>query len=91
MNNFLIGFGVGLIGGMLFAPKSGSDMRHAIADGAGESMRHMKDMGAGWMDKASDMMGRTKEEMKEMTTETMKSSKPVHFSESGIGEPAFLG
>ena len=88
MNHFLTGFGLGLIGGMLFAPKSGSETRHTLADGAYDGMRYMKDRSVDLKHRASELVGRKKEEM---NMDTMHSSSPVPFHDSGVGQPAFLG
>jgi gas vesicle protein len=42
MDKFLLGLGVGMIGGVLFAPRSGSDTRRFIADKACEGFDQVK-------------------------------------------------
>ena len=61
MNNFLIGFGIGLAAGTLFAPKSGADTRKYIADKASEGGEFLVHQGEQIRDAAADLLekGRT--------------------------------
>ncbi len=49
MGNFFLGLGTGLICGVLFAPKSGSEVRHDI--------RRKADQGAGYVKGRVDALG----------------------------------
>jgi hypothetical protein len=42
MGNFLLGLGVGLIGGTLFAPRSGSETREYLRGKAGEGSDYLR-------------------------------------------------
>ena len=42
MGNFLLGFGLGLVGGVLFAPRSGEDTRGYIGSKANEGVDYVK-------------------------------------------------
>ena len=56
MNNFLIGFGVGLAAGTLFAPKSGVETRKYIADKATEGGQFLVHQGEQIKDAATDLL-----------------------------------
>jgi gas vesicle protein len=43
MDKFLLGLGVGMIGGVLFAPRSGSETRNMIADKAACGADYLKE------------------------------------------------
>src|ERR1019366_5367080 len=65
---FLLGLGVGVEIGMLFAPKSGQETREIIKNKAGEGTEYIKQRGsefkdtaAGWVDKSKEAVGRQKE------------------------------
>lgn len=68
LSSFLLGLGVGVAIGMLFAPKSGEETRQIIKDKAGEGGEYLKQRGselkenaAGWVDKGREAMNRQKE------------------------------
>lgn len=72
LSSFLLGLGVGVAIGMLFAPKSGEETRELIKNKAGEGGEYLKQRGtelkdtaAGWADKGRDAMGRQKENLNE--------------------------
>jgi gas vesicle protein len=63
LSSFLMGLGVGVAIGMLFAPKSGSETRELIKNKAGEGTDYIKQRGtefrqtAGeWVDKGRDAL-----------------------------------
>jgi gas vesicle protein len=63
LSSFLMGLGVGVAIGMLFAPKSGSETREMIKNKAGEGTDYLKQRGsefrqsAGeWVDKGRDAL-----------------------------------
>jgi gas vesicle protein len=67
LSSFLLGLGVGVAVGMLFAPKSGEETRQLIKDKAGESGEYLKQRGtelkeqaSGWVDKGKDALNRQK-------------------------------
>ncbi|MDE3167528.1 MAG: YtxH domain-containing protein, partial [Acidobacteriota bacterium] len=63
LSSFLLGLGVGVAVGMLFAPKSGEETRKIIRDKAGESgefikqrSAEFKDTATGWVEKGKDAL-----------------------------------
>ena len=60
MNSFLLGFGVGLTVGMLFAPKSGPETRDYISTKANEGTDYLVKQGQQLKDSASDLLERGK-------------------------------
>ena len=72
VSSFLLGLGVGVAIGMLFAPKSGQETRQLIREKAGEGGEYLKQRGAeiketaaGWVDKGKDALGRQKDNLSE--------------------------
>jgi gas vesicle protein len=72
LSSFLLGLGVGVAVGMLFAPKSGEETRELIKNKAGESGEFLKQRGAelkdtatGWVDKGKDALNRQKDTLNE--------------------------
>ena len=70
LSSFLLGLGVGVAIGMLFAPKSGEETRQLIKDKAGEGGEYLKQRGselkenaAGWADKGREAMNRQREHL----------------------------
>lgn len=58
MNNFLLGFGVGLTIGVLFAPKSGDEAREYVAGKASEGADYLSGQAQQLKDTASDLVER---------------------------------
>jgi gas vesicle protein len=72
LSSFLLGLGVGVAIGMLFAPKSGEETRELIKNKAGEGGEYLKQRGSelkdtasGWADKGREAMGKQKENLNE--------------------------
>ena len=70
LSSFLLGLGVGVAIGMLFAPKSGQETRDLIKNKAGEGTDFLKqrstefrDTASGWMDKGRDALRTQKESL----------------------------
>ncbi|MBS1858971.1 MAG: YtxH domain-containing protein [Acidobacteria bacterium] len=68
LSSFLLGLGVGVAIGMLFAPKSGEETRKIIKEKAGESGEFIKQRGAeikdtasGWVEKGKEAISRQKD------------------------------
>jgi gas vesicle protein len=68
LSSFLLGLGVGVAVGMLFAPKSGEETRKLIKEKAGESGEfikqrgsEIKDTASGWVEKGKEAIGRQKD------------------------------
>ncbi len=67
-SSFLLGLGVGVAIGMLFAPKSGAETRQFIKDKTGEGADVLKQRGSelrqsagGLVDKGKDLIGKQRE------------------------------
>ena len=60
MGSFLLGFGIGITVGVLFAPKSGSESRDYIGSKAGEGTDYLLKQGQQLKDSASDLLERGK-------------------------------
>jgi len=58
MGNFLLGFGIGVTVGILFAPKSGPESRKYIADKANQGTDYLVKQGQQLKDNASDLLDR---------------------------------
>ena len=56
MNNFLLGFGIGLTVGVLFAPKSGEETRGYLGAKASEGTDYLSQQGQQLKDSASDLI-----------------------------------
>ena len=72
LSSFLLGLGVGVAVGMLFAPKSGEETRELIKNKAGEGGEYLKQRGtelkdtaSTWVDKGRDVVGKQKENINE--------------------------
>lgn len=56
MSNFLLGFGIGLTVGVLFAPKAGSETRQLISEKASSGTDYLMRQGQQLRDSASDLV-----------------------------------
>ena len=70
LSSFLLGLGVGVAVGMLFAPKSGEETRQLIKNKAGEGGEYLKQRGAefketasGWVDKGKEAVNRQRDNL----------------------------
>jgi gas vesicle protein len=61
MGNFLLGFGIGVTVGVLFAPKPGSETRRYLAEKANDSSDYLMQQGQQIKNTASDLMDRGRE------------------------------
>jgi len=68
LSSFLLGLGVGVAIGMLFAPKSGEETREIIKTKANEGADYVKQRGSEikenantWVDKGKEALGRQKD------------------------------
>ncbi len=68
LSSFLLGLGVGVAIGILFAPKSGQETREIIKNKTGEGADYLKQRGAElkqtaaeWVDKGKEALGRQKD------------------------------
>ncbi len=81
LSSFLLGLGVGVAVGMLFAPKSGQETRDLIKNKAGESgeflkqrSADLKDTATGWVDKGKEALGRQKDTL----SDAMEAGKQAY-------------
>jgi len=70
LSSFLLGLGVGVAIGMLFAPKSGEETRELIKNKTGEGTDYLKQRStefrqsaAEWVDKGKEAINRQKESL----------------------------
>ncbi len=61
MGSFLLGFGIGIVGGLLIAPRPGSYYRDVLSNKAGEGVDYLKNKTADLRDSASDAVGKGKD------------------------------
>ncbi len=60
MNNFLLGLGIGITVGVLFAPKSGDETRKQLSDKATEGTDYLMKQGQQVRDTAADLVEKGK-------------------------------
>ena len=91
LSSFLLGLGVGVAIGMLFAPKSGQETREVIKNKAGEGTDYLKQRGvefkqsaAEWVDKGKDALGRQKDNL----SDAVEAGKQAYRETVGGVEPA---
>jgi gas vesicle protein len=89
LSSFLLGLGVGVAIGMLFAPKSGQETREIIKNKTGEGTDYLKQRGAGlkqtaseWVDKGKDALGRQKDNL----TDAVEAGKQAYRETVGGAE-----
>ena len=90
ISSFLLGLGVGVAIGMLFAPISGQETREIIKNKTGEGTDYLKQRGAGlkqtaseWVDKGKDALGRQKDNL----TDAVEAGKQAYRETVGGAEP----
>ena len=64
MGNFFLGLGIGLIGGVMFAPKPGAETRDYLRRTADEGTGYVKDRASELGTAASDMVEKSKQTVK---------------------------
>ena len=91
LSSFLLGLGVGVAIGMLFAPKTGQETREVIKNKAGEGTDYLKQRSAGlkqtasdWVDKGKDALGRQKDNL----SDAVEAGKQAYRETVGGAEPA---
>src|ERR1700722_14080437 len=80
-SSFLLGLGVGLGIGMLFAPKAGADTRQLIKEKTGEGTDYLKQRGTDLRDSAGDLVNKGKEALnrqKDSIAEAMEAGKQAY-------------
>jgi gas vesicle protein len=61
--SFLVGIGVGVVAGMLFAPQAGAETRGLLMDRAGRGRDYLRDRSGSLKDSASELIERGREMM----------------------------
>jgi gas vesicle protein len=74
MGNFLMGFGLGILGGIMFAPQSGETTRGYLGSKANDSVDYLKRQSQELKDTALDAVDRGKDMVKGQV-EKMASSQ----------------
>jgi gas vesicle protein len=77
MGTFLLGFGIGVLGGILGAPYAGKQSRELLGTKAGEGLNYLKDRTEGLRGTASDAVERTKEAVSQQL-ENLASNTNAH-------------
>ncbi len=93
LSSFLMGLGVGVAVGMLFAPKSGQETRDLIKNKAGESGDYLKQRStelkqnaSGWMDKGRDALRTQKESLSDAMDAGRQAYRDAVTSTPGTGD-----
>ena len=81
LSSFLLGLGVGVAIGMLFAPKSGQETREIIKNKTGEGTDYLKQRStvlkqtaSEWVDKGKEALGRQKDNL----TDAVEAGKQAY-------------
>jgi gas vesicle protein len=89
-SSFLLGLGVGVAVGMLFAPKSGQETRGVIKSKTGEGADYLKQRStefkqsaSEWVDKGKDALGRQKDNL----SDAVEAGKQAYRETVGASEP----
>ena len=89
-SSFLLGLGVGVAVGMLFAPKSGQETREVIKSKTGEGADYLKQRStefkqsaSEWVDKGKDALGRQKDNL----SDAVEAGKQAYRETVGASEP----
>lgn len=61
MGTFLLGFGIGIVGGMLLAPQKGEHYRNILASKASGGMDYLKQKSEGLKESASGAVERSRD------------------------------
>jgi gas vesicle protein len=90
LSSFLLGLGVGVAIGMLFAPKSGQETREIIKNKTGEGTDYLKQRStvlkqtaSEWVDKGKEALGRQKDNL----TDAVEAGKQAYRETVGGAEP----
>ena len=77
MANFLLGFGIGITVGVLFAPKSGPESRDYLGSKAGEGTDYLLKQGQQLKDSAADLLERGKNVVMSQKDKVMGGAEEV--------------
>jgi gas vesicle protein len=89
LSSFLMGLGVGVALGMLFAPKSGSETRDLIKNKAGEGTDYLKQRSTEFRQSAGDWVDKGKDALrsqKENLSDAMEAGKQA-YRDAVSGQP----
>ena len=81
LSSFLMGLGVGVAVGILFAPKSGEETREMIKNKAGEGTDYLKNRSSEFRQTASDWVDKGKEAVRsqrESFSDAMQAGKQAY-------------
>ena len=70
MRNFFLGLGVGLIGGVLLAPKSGTETREYLGEKKDDGLKYLKTRANDVTDAASELVAKGKATAMELVGKT---------------------
>lgn len=90
LSSFLMGLGVGVAVGILFAPKSGEETREMIKNKAGEGSDYLKQRGTEFRQTASDWVDKGKEAVRsqrESFSDAMQAGKQA-YKDAVSGQPS---
>ena len=77
MGNFLLGFGIGITVGVLFAPKSGPESRDYLGSKATEGTDYLLKQGQQLKDSAADLLDRGKTVVMSQKDKVMSAAQPA--------------
>lgn len=78
MGSFLLGLGVGMVGGMLMAPQRGEHYRRILGEKASEGIDYLKNKTEGLRDSASDAVEKGREVVTERLDRAYASPSSVY-------------
>jgi gas vesicle protein len=78
MGSFLLGLGVGMVGGILMAPQPGEHYRRMLGEKASEGYDYLKNKTEGLRDSASGAVEKGREVMTERLDRAYASPSPVY-------------
>jgi gas vesicle protein len=90
LSSFLMGLGVGVAVGILFAPKSGEETRELIKNKAGEGTDYLKNRSSEFRQNASDWVDKGKEAVRsqrESFSDAMQAGKQA-YKDAVSGQPS---
>jgi gas vesicle protein len=90
LSSFLMGLGVGVAIGMLFAPKAGQETRELIKNKAGEGTDYLKQRGTEFRQNAGEWVDKGKEALrsqKENLSDAMEAGKQA-YRDAVSGQPS---
>lgn len=88
---FLLGLGVGVAVGVLFAPKSGSETRELIKSKAEEGKEYLAKRGGEWKESATELLDRGKQAVsrqKDQVVAAVEAGKQAYREKAGHETPS---